>query len=127
MRENGRECVSLGLARIRSFEVGDSSELGILKSGCHLKDRKKVIINHRGMTQAGTSNQHFIRLAQTGDVRAVSRIHQRALEGSFLAKLGARFLVQMYGYLIDREIVFVVMVGDRPAGFNSSAKRTPWS
>ncbi|MDA7659050.1 GNAT family N-acetyltransferase [Akkermansiaceae bacterium] len=73
------------------------------------------------MTQAGTFNQHFIRLAQTGDVRAISRIHQRALESSFLAKLGAGFLAQMYGYLIDREIVFLVMAGDRPAGFVSAS------
>lgn len=73
------------------------------------------------MTQAGTPNRHVIRLAQTGDARAVSGIHQRALEGSFLAKLGTGFLAQMYSYLIDREIVFVVMVGDRLAGFVSAS------
>ena len=107
-------------ARIRSVEVGGPS--GIIKnSGWQLKSRKKVVLSYRRTTQVRTSNQHFIRLAQTGDAGAVVGIHQRALEGSFLAKLGAGFLHQMYGYLIDREIVFVVMVGDRPAGFVSAS------
>lgn len=73
------------------------------------------------MTQPETSNKHVIRPAQTSDAGAVSRIHRRALEGSFLGRLGVRFLAQMYGYLIDREIVFVVMIGDRPAGFVSAS------
>lgn len=71
--------------------------------------------------QAGTLHRNVIRIAKIDDARGVSGIHQRALEGSFLAKLGAGFLAQMYSYLIDREIVFVVMVEDRPAGFVSAS------
>ena len=73
------------------------------------------------MTQAETTDQHIIRIAQIGDAQAVSGIHQRALEEGFLAKLGAGFLAQMYSYLINREIVFVVIVEDRPVGFVSAS------
>ena len=93
----------------------------MLKSGCQLKDQRELVITYGLMRRAGTSNRHVIRLAQTGDARAVSGIHQRALGGSFLAKLGAGFLDHMYGYLIEREIVFVVMVGGRPVGFVSAS------
>ncbi|MDB4424346.1 GNAT family N-acetyltransferase [Akkermansiaceae bacterium] len=38
----------------------------------------------------------------------IAKLHSEALEKSFLVLLGQRFLVQMYSYLIEKEIVFTL-------------------
>ena len=51
--------------------------------------------------------------------QSIAYIHLKTLDGSFLSKLGIKFLTSLYSFLIQNEVVFVSLENEKVEGFVS--------
>ncbi|MDP6935421.1 MAG: hypothetical protein QGG40_21045, partial [Myxococcota bacterium] len=68
-----------------------------------------------------------IRPMQASDIPDVARLHEAAMGNSLWAKLGSRFLVEVYRGLVDsdRFLAFVYLEDNRVRGFIAGSLDTP--